>query len=149
MNGNPILVVDDDENDLVLFRRAAEKARIANPVVALSDGDAVIDWLSAFLRDDRPEPVVVLLDLKMPRRSGFDVLQWVRAQPGLRRLPVVVFTSSAQDPDVNRAYDLGANSYLVKPVTFETLVEMMRAVGLYWVMFNLRPELREREAGPT
>lgn len=144
MEAQPILLVDDDPNDVFLFKRAASKSRLANPIHTASDGDEAVEYLKALQdagADASNAPVVVILDLKMPRKSGFEVLEWLRAQPGLRRLPVVVFTSSAQDPDVNRAYDLGANSYLVKPVTFEDLLAMMKTLGLYWAMHNIGPDL--------
>ena len=83
----------------------------------------------------------MLLDLKLPRRSGLEVLAWVREQPALRRLPVVVLTSSRESVDVNRAYDLGVNSYLTKPVGFEALIEMVKNVNLYWLVLNENPEL--------
>ena len=81
------------------------------------------------------------MDLKMPRRSGLEVLAWLRQQPGLKRLPVVVLTSSNQSPDINRAYDLGANSYLVKPAGFDSLVELVKNLDMYWLILNEKPEL--------
>jgi CheY-like chemotaxis protein len=88
-----------------------------------------------------PLPAVMLLDLKLPRRSGLEVLEWVRAQATLRRLPVVMLTSSNQSQDVNRAYDLGANSYLVKPVEFADLERMLGEIHVYWVDLNAKPTL--------
>ena len=88
-----------------------------------------------------PLPVLVLLDLKLPRKSGHEVLAWLREQPGLKRLPVAVLTSSRESADVNRAYDLRANSYLVKPVSFENLVEMVRALDVSWLILNEAPEM--------
>ena len=90
-------------------------------------------------------PALMLLDLKLPRKSGLEVLQWVRQQDGLKRLPVVVLTSSRETADVNRAYDLGANSYLVKPVAFESLLEMVKALNLYWMTLSERPEVGNHE----
>ncbi len=142
---HPILLVDDDPNDVFLFKRAATKSRLANPIHTAADGEEAVEYLKKLQdeggTDSGNAPVVVILDLKMPRKTGFEVLEWLRDQPGLRRLPVVVFTSSAQDPDVNRAYDLGANSHLVKPVTFEDLLEMMKTLGLYWAIHNTGPDL--------
>lgn len=135
-----ILLVEDDINDALLLRRAFAKAGGRNTIVQLEDGDAAVAYLGGTDdyadRERHPLPCLILLDLKLPRRSGFEVLEWMRAQPGLKRLPVVVLTSSQQSQDINRAYDLGANSYLVKPVGFDTLLEMVRALNLYWLLFN-------------
>lgn len=140
----PILLVDDDPNDRLLFRRAAKKARFANPIVEAANGEEAIEAVQRATAESsggRAELAVVILDLKMPRMSGFEVLDWMRGQGSLSRIPVVVFTASNQDPDVARAYDLGANSYLVKPVTFDALIEMVRTLGLYWAVFNEAPKV--------
>ena len=92
-------------------------------------------------RQRHPFPVLVLLDLKLPRRSGLEVLEWIRAQTGLKRLPVVVLTSSKEATDVNRAYDLGANSYLVKPVGFDSLLELVKSLEVYWLILNQKPDV--------
>jgi CheY-like chemotaxis protein len=138
-----ILLVEDDADDALLIQRAFRKAQIANPIQAVSDGDAAVAYLSgAEPYGDRrqfPLPVLILLDLKLPRRSGFEVLEWLRSQPGLKRTPVLVLTSSKETVDVNRAYELGANSYLLKPVTFEALQEIMRTINLYWLVFSEMP----------
>ena len=140
-----ILLVEDDANDVLLIRRAFAKAAITNPVHNVEDGDAAVAYLagegSYADRDDHPLPAVVLLDLKLPRRSGLEVLEWVRRDPGLRRLPIVVLTSSRESSDVNRAYDLGANSYLVKPVAFDALTDLVRILQGYWVAWNEKPEI--------
>lgn len=141
-----ILLVEDNEDDILLIERAFRKANVANPLVVVHDGEEAVAYLSDL--DGNPIPELVLLDLKLPRKSGFEVLAWLRAQPGLRRLPVVVLTSSGETPDIDRAYDLGANSYLVKPVGFEALLEMVKALGLYWLLLNRKPSLaREGEHG--
>jgi DNA-binding response OmpR family regulator len=85
--------------------------------------------------------MLVLLDLKLPRKTGHEVLEWLRGQANLKRLPVVVLTASSESSDVNRAYDLGANSYLVKPVTFDALVEMVKTLNLYWLILNKRADV--------
>jgi len=142
-----LLLVEDDPNDVALIRRAFKKARILNPLNIVHDGEEAIAYLAGegkyADRSKFPLPAVVLLDLKLPRRSGHEVLAWLRQQPGLRRLPVVVLTSSNDAPDVRRAYDLGANSYLVKPVSFDGLMEMVKTLGLYWLVFNHAPDLEE------
>ena len=143
--GQVILVVEDDPNDILLIQRAFGKARILNPVRTASNGDEAVAYLSGegpFAdREAYPFPVLVLLDLKLPRRSGLEVLGWIRSQPGLKRLPIVVLTSSKQSIDINRAYDLGANSYLVKPVGFDSLLELVKSLEVYWMMLNQNPEI--------
>jgi CheY-like chemotaxis protein len=138
-----ILLVEDDPNDVLLVQRAFRKANITCPLHVVPDGDAAVAYLSgegAYAnRQDAPLPTLILLDLKLPRRTGFEVLTWLRAQPGLKRLPVVVLTSSNELPDINRAYDLGANSYLVKPVAFNHLLEMLKTLDLYWHTVNEHP----------
>jgi CheY-like chemotaxis protein len=138
-----ILVVEDNPTDVLLIRRAFEQSKLANPMQFVGDGDAAVDYLAGQgVYDDRsrfPLPILILLDLKLPRRSGLEVLQWLRSQETLKRIPVVILTSSKQDRDVNSAYDIGVNSYLVKPVEFAGLLEMMKTVNLYWLMLNERP----------
>jgi CheY-like chemotaxis protein len=124
-----ILVVEDNEDDVLLIQRAFRKAAIANPLRVLRDGNQAVAYLSGAEpyadRRECPLPALVLLDLKLPRRSGLEVLKWLRQQPGIGRLITVVLTSSRESADVNRAYELGANSYLVKPVLLNDLVDMM------------------------
>jgi CheY-like chemotaxis protein len=143
-----ILVVEDDPNDVLLLRRAFAKAKLANPLQVVGDGDAAVDYLSgagAYAdRSAHPLPTMILLDLKLPRRSGHEVLEWLRAQPSIGRIPVVVLTSSRQSADIDRAYDLGANSYLVKPVQFDGLLEMVKNMNLYWFVMNERPSVDGR-----
>ena len=140
----PILLVEDNSTDALMIRRAFRKANLANPLQVVDDGDKAVAYLSGqgpyADREKYPLPVLLLLDLKLPRRSGLEVLEWLRQQEGLKRLPVVVLTSSKESSDVNRAYDLGANSYLVKPVDFDPLREMVKTLGLYWVVMNQKPE---------
>jgi len=143
-DGSPtILIVEDNATDVMLIRRAFTRLKIANPVQILGDGDRAVEYLagnSAYADRARfPLPALVLLDLKLPRRSGLEVLEWLRRQDGLRRLPVVMLTSSRQSHDVNRAYDLGANSYLVKPVEFEGLEVMLGTINTYWIDWNEKP----------
>lgn len=137
-----ILLVEDDHNDVLLVKRAFQKVKIANPIVVLNDGEQAISYLAG--REpyvNRGLPELMLLDLKLPRKSGHEVLEWLRGQQSLKRLPVVVLTASSESSDVNRAYDLGANSYLVKPVTFDALVEMAKTLNLYWLILNRRAEI--------
>ncbi|HKS04706.1 MAG TPA: response regulator [Gemmatimonadaceae bacterium] len=139
----PVLLVEDDENDVLFVQRAFKHAGILNPLHIARHGDEAIEYLDgkgAFADRERyPLPVFVLLDLKMPRRSGLEVLEWVKDRAGLKRIPIVVLTSSKNDADVNKAYELGVNSYLVKPVSFEGLIELVKSLQLYWLVLNERP----------
>ena len=138
-----ILLVEDDPNDVLLLERAFQKAGLQNLLKFVRDGAQAMDYLSAqgiFAdRQKFPLPFLLLLDLKMPGMDGFEVLQWVRAQPELMRLLIVVLTSSNLQSDVDRAYELGANSYLVKPVGFEEMVNLIKRFEIYWTEINRTP----------
>ena len=140
-----ILLAEDDPNDVLLIQRAFQRTHVANPVQVVRDGEEALAYLSGqgpFAdRERHPLPVLMLMDLKMPRKSGLEVLEWVRQQPGLKRLPITVLTSSNQSPDINRAYELGANSYLVKPAGFDSLLELVKNLDMYWLILNEKPEL--------
>jgi CheY-like chemotaxis protein len=145
-SNNPVLLhVEDDPNDVLLMQRAFKKANLPINIQAVNDGDKAVAYLSGAEgfadREKFPTPALVLLDLKMPRKSGLEVLAWIRGQDKLRRLLVVIFTSSKHDEDINRAYDLGANSYLVKPVGFDMLVEMAKLLHQYWLNTNERAQM--------
>lgn len=139
-----VLVVEDDSTDALMIRRAFKKASLPNPLHFVDNGDAAVEYLSRRPpygdRCAHPVPALILLDLKLPRRSGLEVLQWLRGQPGVRRIPVIILTSSMETVDVRRAYDLGCNSYLVKPIDFEGLLEAVRAIGAYWISMNRTPD---------
>jgi CheY-like chemotaxis protein len=148
MNAPPlnILLVEDDPNDVLLIRRAFQKAKLNNPLYVVQDGEEAASYLSGQNgysdRKRFPLPMLMLLDLKLPRKTGLELLAWVREQKSsVRRLPVVVLTSSRQTVDINRAYDLGVNSYLVKPGEFDSLLEMIKTVEAYWLEVNEKPEL--------
>ncbi len=147
-DGSAILLVEDEPDDAHLLTRAFRKAGIGTPVRWLTDGDEALAYLAGQRRyadrERNPLPAVVLLDLKLPRRSGFEVLEWLRAQPVLRRLPVVVLTSSGEPQDVDRAYDLGANSYLVKPAHPAALNDVVKTVHAYWIRLNKTAALDAR-----
>lgn len=146
MNCNTILLVEDNLDDVALFKRAMLKAALAYPLQVVGDGEAAIAYLSGDGRyADRvshPLPRLVLLDLKLPRKSGHEVLEWLRSQPELRRTPVVVLTTSREIIDINRAYDHCANSYLVKPFSFDGLIDMVRTLHSYWMKMNETAECR-------
>ncbi|MEG4517692.1 MULTISPECIES: response regulator [unclassified Microcoleus] len=143
-----ILLVEDNPVDILLMQRAFRNETFANTSLQIvRDGDAAVFYLNGdgeySDRERYPLPAIILLDLKLPRRSGHEVLVWLRQQPELKRLPVVMLTSSRQTPDVKRAYDLGVNSYLVKPVGFASLLEMMQSFREYWLNYTELPEPRE------
>ncbi|MEG4252713.1 response regulator [Microcoleus sp. Pol10D4] len=143
-----ILLVEDNPVDVLLMQRAFRNETFANTSLQIvRDGDAAVFYLNGdgeySDRDRYPLPAIILLDLKLPRRSGHEVLVWLRQQPELKRLPVVMLTSSRQTLDVKRAYDLGVNSYLVKPFGFASLLEMMQSFREYWLNYTELPEPRE------
>ena len=139
-----VLLAEDNSTDALMVQRAFKKANLLNPVQVVDDGDKAVAYLAGdgpyADREKYPLPVLLLLDLKLPRRSGLEVLEWLKQQPAIKRLPVVVLTSSKENADINRAYDLGANSYLVKPLDFDPLLELVKTLGLYWVVMNEKPE---------
>jgi len=143
LNGEFILLVEDDPNDVLLIQRAFQKAGLSNILKVVRDGEQAIDYLSGHgvyaQRERFPLPFLLLLDLKMPGTNGFEVLRWVRGEPNLKRLLVVVLTSSNLQADVDRAYELGANSYLVKPVEFGEMVNMIQRFEAYWAELNRFP----------
>jgi two-component system response regulator len=143
MTSRMILLVEDNPSDVALTRRALEKNGIANSLVVAEDGQEALDYLfctgphAARSIDDKP--VVVLLDLKLPRIDGLEVLRRIRADERTRRIPVVILTSSREERDVAAGYDNGTNSYIRKPVEFEQFVEVVRQLGLYWLVINEAP----------
>jgi CheY-like chemotaxis protein len=145
-----ILLVEDNDDDQILMRRAFTQANLANPIHGVSDGDEAIAYLKGdgkyADRETYPLPILILLDLKLPKRSGDEVLRWLRAQPGLKRMPVAILTSSKETVDINRAYDLGANAYLVKPVGFESLVDLVKSLNLFWLILNEVPDTLDVES---
>jgi CheY-like chemotaxis protein len=132
----PILIAEDDEEDRMLARDALAESRLANPIHFVEDGVELLDFLQR--RGDyadpavSPRPGLILLDINMPRMTGLEALRRIKADPELRRIPVVILTTSRADEDIIRSYDLGVNSFISKPVTFEGLVSVMRLIGRYW-----------------
>src|SRR5216117_1361765 len=139
-----ILLAEDNEDDITLTRKAFAKANLLNPLQVVKNGQEAINYLKGegpyANRVEYPLPDLLLLDLKLPGLDGFDVLRWVRQQPGLSGLRVVVLTASDKIKDVNLAYQLGANSFLVKPVDFEHFVEMSKTLKGYWLWMSKTPE---------
>jgi CheY-like chemotaxis protein len=138
-----VLIAEDDPGDIFLLQRAFTVAGVPASLHFVRDGQEAIDYLGGEAnyadRTAYPLPDLMLLDLKMPRLNGFDVLQWLRQQPGLKRLLVTILTSSDQTRDIDRAYDLGANSYLLKPHGSTELAELVQRVQRYWLDLNQRP----------
>jgi len=138
-----ILLVEDNPRDEALTMRALKKSNVVNEVVVVRDGVEALDYLfgtGAYQgRDVASVPQLVLLDLKLPKMDGLQVLQSMRADERTRRLPVVVFTSSSEQEDMLKSYDLGANSYVRKPVEFEEFSEATRQLGVYWLLLNEPP----------
>jgi CheY-like chemotaxis protein len=135
-----ILLVEDNEDDVFLMERALHGAGVTNPLAIVSDGQEAIDYLAGSGkyadRVKHPLPAVVFLDLKLPLKTGHEVLSWIRAQAELESLVVVVLTSSNEPSDIRRCYALGANSYLVKPPTPEQLLDLAKSFRWYWLKYN-------------
>jgi CheY-like chemotaxis protein len=135
-----ILIAEDDINDVFLLKSAFQAAAPHMKVNVVGDGEELVSYLESKLYSgENPIPAFVLLDLKMPRMDGFEALQWIRNQPAFRRLLVVAFSSSGESSQINRAYDLGANSYLIKPFEYKELVDLVRKLVSYWLDTNLAP----------
>lgn len=143
MNSRIILMVEDNPSDVKLTRRALDQSRITNQLIVAEDGVEALDYLFATGassgRDVADLPSLVLLDLKLPKLDGLEVLRRIRADVRTRRLPVVVLTSSQAEQDIIASYDLGANSYIRKPVDFNQFAEAVRHLGLYWLVLNEPP----------
>lgn len=149
MNNQTILLVEDNPDDEALTLRALKKNHIANEVVVVRDGVEALDYLfcagAYSARDPHAIPQLILLDLKLPKIDGIEVLRRLRADPRTQMVPVVILTSSREDRDVVQSYTLGANSYICKPVDFNQFTESVRTLGLYWLVLNVPPpSLAER-----
>ena len=134
-----ILMAEDDADDRLLVKDALAESRVLNELRFVGDGEELLQYLR---REGRysdpassPRPGLILLDLNMPRKDGREALQEIKADPALRRIPVVVMTTSKAEEDIFRSYDTGASSYITKPVTFDRLVELMKTLGYYWIEF--------------
>ena len=140
----PILIVEDNADDLLLFQLAFAKAGFLDPVFAVTDGDLAIAYLKGESPyEDRhrfPLPQLLILDLKMQRVSGFEVLSWIRESSPMKGLPVIILTTSCFAPEIRRAYELGANSFLTKPNEFNDFVRTIKQLGDYWLMQSRLPE---------
>jgi two-component system response regulator len=143
INEVDILLVEDNPNDADLIVRAFKKQNLANSIFTVFDGAQALDFI--FCRGDylkrniSQPPKVILLDIKLPKMNGLEVLREIKKDKATRKIPVVIVSSSREDPDIKAAYALGANSYVVKPVDFESFVEVMSRLGLYWLLINHPP----------
>jgi CheY-like chemotaxis protein len=139
-----ILLADDDEDDRMLTEAALREARLANTIATVEDGEELMDYLyrrGKFCHADAaPRPGLTLLDLNMPKKDGRKALKEIKADPSLRRIPIVVLTTSKAEEDIYRTYDLGVNSFITKPVSFESLVNIMKALRSYWFEIVTIPE---------
>jgi CheY-like chemotaxis protein len=137
--GIVILLAEDDADDRLLVKEALTEGRVLNELRSVEDGEELLDYLRRRGRyadpEDSPRPGLVLLDLNMPRKDGREALREIKGDPDLKRIPVVVMTTSKAEEDILSSYDLGASSYITKPVTFERLVELMKVLGRYWIEF--------------
>lgn len=145
-NGQPIVILmaDDDPDDRMLTKDAMEESRVLNDLRFVEDGESLMDYLNRrgeFADAAKsPRPGLILLDLNMPRKDGREALKEIKDNPDLRRIPIVVMTTSKAEEDIYRSYDLGASSFITKPVTFDRLVELMKTLGDYWVEFVQLPD---------
>lgn len=151
LNSKTIFLIEDNASDIELTKRALERSRIANQLVIAEDGQEALDYLHGTGahagRNTSEQPMLTLLDLKLPKISGLDVLRSIRSNALTRRLPVVILTSSGEEQDVAASYDLGINSYIRKPVDFNQFAQAVEQLGLYWLVLNQPPpngELRRR-----
>ena len=137
------LFVEDEPDDILLITRAINKANFKSPIINVNDGEQALAYLKGDPpyddREKTPLPALILLDLKLPRTSGFEILSWIREQPTTQCIPVVVLTSSKDSADIRKAYETGANSYLVKPVVPDDVQNMIKTLGLYWLVLNEYP----------
>lgn len=141
-NLKPIVLVEDNPKDLELTLLALEQARLANEVITLRDGAEAIDYLCC--RDcwqdrEKGNPAVILLDIKLPKVNGLEVLQFIKNDPELRKVPVVMLSSSREEPDLEKSYELGVNAYVVKPVSFSDFVAAVQELGGFWAVLNEPP----------
>ena len=145
LNAVEILLVEDNPQDAELTIRALRKQNLGNRIYVVEDGAEAIDFIFCkgiyADRDMLRPPKVIFLDLKLPKISGLEVLQHIRANPVTKSLPVVMITSSQEDPDIRKAYELGVNSYVVKPVNFDDFLNAMSQTGLYWLLLNECPKI--------
>ena len=143
-NSVDLLLVEDNINDAELTIRELKKNNMANNLIHLKDGEEALAFIFgsgkyAGQQHTLPRPKLILLDIQMPKVNGIEVLQKIKADPGTRTIPVVILTSSKEDPDIQKCYALGVNSYIIKPVNFESFTEAIKNLGFYWLLLNQPP----------
>lgn len=146
-----LLLADDDPDDRLMAREALEECRVNNTLDTVEDGEELLEYLRGegrYADNPPPTPDIILLDLNMPRMDGREALERLKSDPRLRRIPVIVLTTSQAESDIVATYDLGVNSFITKPVTFDALVETMKTLGEYWIQIVKLPseEVRSRHA---
>jgi CheY-like chemotaxis protein len=143
MTHRPILLVEDNPDDIALTRRAFKQTKIANELVVVEDGAEALEYMFATGsyagRDTSMTPAIILLDLNLPKVNGLEVLQHLRADERTRRIPIIILTTSNEERDLVESYDLGANSFVRKPVDFQQFTEAVRQLGMYWLVLNEAP----------
>lgn len=143
----PLLLVEDDSEDIDITQRAFKRGKIGNPLYVVRDGEEAMEFLQHTGRyrdeDEAPQPGLILLDLNLPRLDGREVLRRIKSNPDLRRIPVVVLTMSSEEADVLGCYDLGANTYIVKPVSFDSFLQAVITIGQYWLVIAELPDHEE------
>lgn len=141
-----ILMADDDDDDYILTKKALKESMLLNTLVRVTDGEELLDYLNfrGEYEQTAVRPGVILLDLNMPRKDGREALKEIKADPKLRNIPVVIFTTSKAEEDIYRSYQLGSNSFITKPVTFESLISVMKALGAYWFEIVELPQTDDR-----
>lgn len=141
-----ILMADDDDDDYLLTKKALKESKLLNTLVRVNDGEDLLDYLHkrGQYAETAVRPGVILLDLNMPRKDGREALKEIKADPKLRNIPVVIFTTSGAEEDIYKTYQLGSNSFITKPVTFENLISVMKTLGAYWFEIVELPQSDER-----
>lgn len=139
-------MADDDEDDYLLTKKALKESMLLNTLIRVRDGEELLDYLygRGSYKNDAVRPGVILLDLNMPRKDGREALKEIKSDPDLRDIPVVIFTTSKAEEDIYRTYQLGSSSFITKPVTFENLITVMKALGTYWFEIVQLPQSDER-----
>lgn len=140
-----ILMADDDDDDYLLTKKALKESKLLNTLIRVSDGEELLDYLNARGAYEKTavRPGVILLDLNMPRKDGREALKEIKSDPKLQNIPIVIFTTSKAEEDVYRSYQLGSNSFITKPVTFESLISVMKTLGTYWFEIVELPNANE------